>query len=85
MHVPNLPPPSVASGEPLQTTNIVLDQWVTVFGSRKLGLGRLLAHDGAWEDRQIIPVQWMIDATTVRASDAYLAPGRASPRAFGYG
>ena len=29
-------------------------------------LGRLLAHDGAWEGEQIIPAQWMIDATTVR-------------------
>jgi CubicO group peptidase (beta-lactamase class C family) len=42
-------------------------------------LGRLLAHDGAWEGRQIIPAQWMIDATTVRASDDYLAPGKATP------
>src|SRR5215510_10880952 len=33
-------------------------------------LGRLLAYDGAWEGRQIIPSQWMIDATTVRPSDA---------------
>ncbi len=48
-------------------------------------LGRLLAHDGAWEGKQVIPTQWMIDATTVRASDAYLAPGRTGPRALGYG
>ena len=47
-------------------------------------LGRLLAYDGAWEGRQIIPVQWMVDATTVRASDGYLAPGKADPD-FGYG
>jgi CubicO group peptidase (beta-lactamase class C family) len=47
-------------------------------------LGRLLAHDGAWEAKQIIPAQWVIDATTVRASDDYLAPGRATPD-FGYG
>ncbi len=47
-------------------------------------LGRLLAHDGAWEGNQIVPAQWMIDATTVRASDAYLLPGKAS-RKFGYG
>ena len=47
-------------------------------------LGRLLAHDGAWNGRQIIPAQWMIDATTVRASDAYLSPGKAMPT-FGYG
>jgi CubicO group peptidase (beta-lactamase class C family) len=48
-------------------------------------LGRLLAHDGAWEGKQIIPVQWMFDATTVRPSDAYLAPGRTTPNSVGYG
>jgi CubicO group peptidase (beta-lactamase class C family) len=42
------------------------------------------AHDGAWDGKQIIPTQWMIDATTVRASDAYLLPGKATPT-FGYG
>lgn len=47
-------------------------------------LGRLLAHDGLWNGKQIIPAQWMIEATTVRASDPYLAAGRATPR-FGYG
>ena len=47
-------------------------------------LGRLLAHDGVWDGRQIIPSQWMIDATTVRPSDAYLLPGRAQ-KLFGYG
>ena len=47
-------------------------------------LGRLLAHDGAWEDKQIVPAQWMIDATTVRPADAYLLPGRAMKK-FGYG
>ena len=47
-------------------------------------LGRVLAHDGAWDDQQILPMRWMIDATTVRASDEYLAPGRATPM-LGYG
>lgn len=47
-------------------------------------LGRLLAYDGNWNGAQIVPRQWLIDATTVRASDAYLAPGRAD-RTFGYG
>ena len=47
-------------------------------------LARLLAHDGAWDGRKIIPAQWMIEATTVRPSDGYLAPGRAE-RDFGYG
>ncbi|MGE7472687.1 serine hydrolase domain-containing protein [Bosea sp. NPDC003192] len=47
-------------------------------------LGRLLAHDGAWNGKQIIPAQWMMDATTVRPSDSYLAPAKADPT-FGYG
>jgi len=47
-------------------------------------LGRLLACDGAWEDKQIIPAQWMADATTVKSTDAYLAPGNAMP-VLGYG
>jgi CubicO group peptidase (beta-lactamase class C family) len=47
-------------------------------------LGRLLAHDGSWEGRQVIPRQWLIDATTVRPSDSYLMPGVATPF-YGYG
>jgi CubicO group peptidase (beta-lactamase class C family) len=47
-------------------------------------LGRLLAYDGTWEGRQLIPRQWLLDATTVQPSDAYLAPGAATPY-FGYG
>lgn len=46
--------------------------------------GRLLAHDGAWEGRQLIPRQWLLDATTVRPADGYLAPGAATAY-FGYG
>jgi CubicO group peptidase (beta-lactamase class C family) len=48
-------------------------------------LGRLLAHDGAWDGKQIIPAQWMSEATTTRPSDAYLAPGRTEARSLGYG
>jgi CubicO group peptidase (beta-lactamase class C family) len=47
-------------------------------------LGRLLAHDGVWEGRQLIPRQWLLDATTVRPADTYLAPKVATPY-FGYG
>ena len=47
-------------------------------------LARLFAHDGAWQGRQLIPAQWMIEATTVAPSDGYLAPGKAMPD-FGYG
>jgi CubicO group peptidase (beta-lactamase class C family) len=47
-------------------------------------LGRLLAYDGAWEGQQLIPRQWLLDGTTVRPADTYLAPGTATPY-FGYG
>jgi len=47
-------------------------------------LARLLAHDGDWNGRQIVPPQWLIDATTVQPSREYLAPGKADPT-FGYG
>jgi CubicO group peptidase (beta-lactamase class C family) len=47
-------------------------------------LARLLAHDGAWGQCQVIPEQWMIEATTVRPSDAFLAPGKATS-GLGYG
>lgn len=47
-------------------------------------LARLLAHDGAWDGRQLIPRQWVLDATTVKPSDGYLAPGAATSY-FGYG
>ena len=44
--------------------------------------GLLLAYDGAWNGRQIVPRQWVLDATTVQAP--FLAPGAATPFA-GYG
>jgi len=47
-------------------------------------LGLLLAHDGNWRGRQIIPSQWIRDATTVRADQPHLRPGTATPF-FGYG
>lgn len=48
-------------------------------------LGRLLAQDGQWEGQQIVPKQWLLDATTTRPGpDDFLAPGSIS-RATGYG
>ena len=47
-------------------------------------LGLLLAHDGNWRGRQVIPAQWVLDATTVRAGDDHLKPG-VGGRYFGYG
>jgi CubicO group peptidase (beta-lactamase class C family) len=46
--------------------------------------GRLLAFDGAWNGKQIIPKQWVIDATTTRISEPQAQPGRAS-HYYGYG
>jgi CubicO group peptidase (beta-lactamase class C family) len=45
-------------------------------------LGLMLAHDGAWNGRRIVPRQWMLDATTVQAP--FLAPMTAT-RFYGYG
>ncbi len=47
-------------------------------------LGRLLAHDGDWNGRRIIPREWVIDATTVKPGDKFLEPRTATPF-FGYG
>ena len=47
-------------------------------------LGRLLANDGAWHGRQIIPRQWVLDATTLHPADRQVAAGTATPY-FGYG
>ncbi|HUN52374.1 MAG TPA: serine hydrolase [Candidatus Sulfotelmatobacter sp.] len=46
-------------------------------------LGLMLANDGKWNGRQIVPRQWILDSTTVPA-DSYLAPGRLSS-ILGYG
>ena len=54
--------------------NAVLRDWAR--------LGALLADDGAWDGRQVIPRQWLREATTVQAP--YLAPG-VGGRGLGYG
>ncbi len=46
--------------------------------------GRLLAFDGAWNGKQIIPKQWVIDATTAHVSEPQVLPGKAS-HYYGYG
>lgn len=47
-------------------------------------LARLLVCDGTWEGKQLIPANWLTEATTVRAADSHLAPGIATPT-LGYG
>jgi CubicO group peptidase (beta-lactamase class C family) len=44
----------------------------------------LLAHDGAWRGRQIIPAAWVKDATSRHPEQRYLWPGVAT-RFSGYG
>jgi len=47
-------------------------------------LGLLLANDGAWHGEQLIPRQWVIDATTAAPPGNFLAPGTVTPL-YGYG
>jgi CubicO group peptidase (beta-lactamase class C family) len=47
-------------------------------------LGRLLACNGAWDGVQLIPAPWLHDATTIRTSEDYLAPGRSMKFGYGY-
>ena len=47
-------------------------------------LGLLLAHDGNWRGRQIIPAAWVLTATTVHPDQPHLWPGTATPNE-GYG
>jgi CubicO group peptidase (beta-lactamase class C family) len=44
----------------------------------------MLAHDGAWNGRQIIPRDWVIEATSRVYAYPHLLPGIATPR-LGYG
>ena len=47
-------------------------------------LGLLLAHDGNWRGRQLIPRAWIEEATRVSADQPHLRPGNAL-RSWGYG
>jgi CubicO group peptidase (beta-lactamase class C family) len=47
-------------------------------------LGLMLANDGRWNGQQIVPRDWVLQATSVAPRDAFLAPGKANP-IFGYG
>ena len=56
--------------------NAVLRDWAR--------LGLLLAHDGRWRGREVIPAEWLLAATTVSADQPHLAP-RVATSFFGYG
>jgi CubicO group peptidase (beta-lactamase class C family) len=47
-------------------------------------LGLMLAHDGVWGGKTVVPGDWLRAATTVAAPDHHLKPGVAH-RVFGYG
>lgn len=58
--------------------NAVLRDWAR--------LGLMLAHDGAWQGRQVVPRQWVLDSTAIQPDSpmwsASMTPGRHAP---GYG
>jgi CubicO group peptidase (beta-lactamase class C family) len=56
--------------------NAVLRDWAR--------LGLMLAHDGVWRGKTIVPAGWLHAATTVASADHRLKPGTAHPL-FGYG
>ena len=56
--------------------NAVLRDWAR--------LGLLLAHDGRWRGREVIPAEWLLAATTVSGDQPHLAP-RVATSFFGYG
>jgi CubicO group peptidase (beta-lactamase class C family) len=47
-------------------------------------LGLLLAHDGNWRGRQVVPAAWVRDATSRHPEQRHLWPGTATPF-YGYG
>lgn len=47
-------------------------------------LGLMLAHDGAWRGRQVVPRDWLLAGTSVAQADAHLRAGKAAP-GYGYG
>jgi CubicO group peptidase (beta-lactamase class C family) len=49
-------------------------------------LGLLLAHQGHWRERQVIPTDWIKAATSVAPEQPHLRPGTArAPFGMGYG
>lgn len=67
------------------SSNQIVSCWGFSATLRDYGrLGRLLAWDGTWNGKQLIPRTWMLDATTVRAEDRQVAPGTAA-HYYGYG
>lgn len=47
-------------------------------------LGLMLAYDGKWNGQQIVPRDWVLQATSVASPDSFLAAGKAN-LIFGYG
>jgi CubicO group peptidase (beta-lactamase class C family) len=67
------------------SSNQIVSCWGFSATLRDYGrIGRLLAWDGAWNGKQLLPRAWMLDATTVRTEDKQVAPGTAA-HYYGYG
>jgi CubicO group peptidase (beta-lactamase class C family) len=47
-------------------------------------LGLMLAHDGAWNGRQIVPRPWLLEATTAAPGSYLAAGGQMAATGYGY-
>jgi hypothetical protein len=57
---------------------------IAVWTRRLLSGGNLIAHGGMWNGQQVVPRQWLLDATRVSSPASFLAPGHAK-MFMGYG
>ncbi len=64
----------------LEAANCCLNATLRDYGR----LGLLLAQDGQWEGRELVPREFLLDATDTARQPEYLRPRKATPY-FGYG
>jgi CubicO group peptidase (beta-lactamase class C family) len=47
-------------------------------------LGLMLAHDGKWDDKTIVPKEWLLTASTIAPSDTHLRFSNSYWAGYGY-
>jgi len=74
---------SVPSPTPLGLSIQQGKKWLTAASSPHYATGLMLANDGAWNGQQIVPRQWLLDATAV-PRDSYLRNTVSQSWGYGY-